>query len=242
MPGLVPLAAKRHRGEIRRVGLHQQTLGRNVARDLAQFIGSREGQDPRETDIPAHRDRRLRQGARGTEAMQQKGEIAAVVAFFPQDQGDIGVGVAGVDGQRQPGQARATDMGAEVFPLHLARRTVVEVIQSGLADPDHLRMPGERRQRFRCGNRRFRGVVRMHPDGAPEMFVRLGQCRKSLRLRQSGADGDHLAHPGGGSARQHLRQLHRGVVVEMAVGIDQHQGTTRSFPGSAETPPAAPAG
>ena len=45
---------------------------------------------------------------------------------------------------------------------------------------------------------------------------------------ERGADGDHLADPGRGGARQHVRQFGRGEVVQVAVGIDQHEGVTRT--------------
>ena len=113
--------------------------------------------------------------------MQQEGEFSAGIAFILQDLRDVGVGVARMDGQRQPGQAGGADVGAEVLLLHVARGAVVEVVEAGLADADHPRMLGQRGDGFGVGNRRFRGVVRMDADGAPEVGLRLGQRRKALR-------------------------------------------------------------
>jgi hypothetical protein len=95
--GLVALATE---GDWRNVGgisVYEQMLGGRVAGDLAQFIGSQEGQNAGEADIATHGDRRFRQGAGRAEAVQQEREIAAGVTFLLQDQGDVGVGVAGVD-------------------------------------------------------------------------------------------------------------------------------------------------
>jgi hypothetical protein len=93
--GLVAFASEDNWRKVGGVSLYEQMLDGKVAGDLAQFIGSSEGQDAGEADIAAHGDRRFRQGAGRAEAVQQEGEIAAGVAFLLQDQGDVGV--AGVD-------------------------------------------------------------------------------------------------------------------------------------------------
>ena len=53
--------------------------------------------------------------------MQKEVEVAAAIPFFLQDCGDVVVGVAGMDGQRQAGQPGGADMGAEIVLLHVAR-------------------------------------------------------------------------------------------------------------------------
>ena len=54
-PGrLVPLAPERHRREIRRIGLHEQPVGRKIASDRPDLARFRERQDAREADMPAH--------------------------------------------------------------------------------------------------------------------------------------------------------------------------------------------
>ena len=78
-------------------------------------------------------------------------------------------------------------------------------------------------QGFRRRDRGFGGVVRVHADGAPEVGVRFGHGGQAGGLLERGADGDHLADPGLGGARQDVRQFGRGEVVQVAVGIDQHR-------------------
>jgi hypothetical protein len=78
---------------------------------------------------------------------------------------------------------------------------------------------GEVGQGFWCGNRGFRGVVRMDTDGAPDVGVGFGQGWKCLGLHESGADGHDLGYAGGGGARQDIREFGCGVVVEVAVRI-----------------------
>ena len=174
-----------HRGEVGRVGLHQQTVGRNVARYVPEFAGFREGQDAGEADIAAERDAGLGQRAGGAEAVQEEGEVSPGIAFILQDCRDVVVGVAGMDGQRHAGQPGGADMGAEILLLHVARGAVVEVVQAGFADADDLRVVRHLGQGFRRRDRRFRGVVRMHADGAPEVRVRLGHGRQAGGLRRA---------------------------------------------------------
>jgi hypothetical protein len=88
---LVALATEWDWRKVVGVSFYEQMLGGKVAGHLAQFIGSREGQDAGEADIATHGDRRFRQGAGRAEAVRQEGEIAAGVAFLLQDQGDVGV-------------------------------------------------------------------------------------------------------------------------------------------------------
>ena len=106
--------------------------------------------------------------------------------------------------------------------------------------PMTLRMAGQggdilwRRDRF------LRRVMRMDADGAPEVRLRRRDRRQASRLRQRGADGHHPAHaqpPRRAPARPARSAV--GVVVEVAVGIDQH--ARRPARRSAGTRPAAPA-
>ena len=77
--------------------------------------------------------------------------------------------------------------------------------------PMTLGWRGQLGQRFRRGDRRFRGVVRMHARRCTRDSAWASASAGSVRrLRQRGADGDHLAHPGRGGARQHVRQFGLG--------------------------------
>ena len=61
--------------------------------------------------------------------MQQKVERPADIAFLSQNQGDIVISVARMNGQRQAAELGGADMGAEARLLQVARRLVVEIIQ-----------------------------------------------------------------------------------------------------------------
>ena len=89
------------------------------------------------------------------------------------------VGVAGMDGERQAGQSRGADMGAEAGLLHVARGAVVEVVEAGLADADDLGMAGQCGDVLGCRDRFLRRVVRVDADGAPEVRLRFGDRRQA---------------------------------------------------------------
>ncbi len=173
--------------------------------------------------------------------MQQEVEFPAAIAFIPQDCGDVVVRVAGVDGERQSRQSGGANMGPEAGLLHVARRSIVEIVQAGFADADDPLVAGERGDGFGRRDRRFGRMVRMHAYGTPEIGLRFDHRRQSLRLRQCGADGDHLADAGGGRTREDVRTFGLGEVVEMAVRIDQHQCIRPPARRSAGTRPAVPA-
>ena len=82
------------------------------------------------------------------------------------------VGLARMDDQRQAGLARRRDVGAEALLLRVARAVVVVIVEPGLADRHHLRMP---RARDQIGRRRCR-VPRGRCADA---------CRPSRRRRES---------------------------------------------------------
>ena len=93
--------------------------------------------------------------------------------FFLEDCGDVVVGLAGVDDERQAGLARGRDVAAEAGRL---RRVVagVVVVEPGLADGDAARMLGEPHE---IGGRDLgllMRVVRMRADAAPDFGVLLG--------------------------------------------------------------------
>ena len=59
---LVPLAAHRHRGQVRAVGLDQQPVQRHLRRHVAQVLGVLVRQHAGERDVQAHRQARLGRG------------------------------------------------------------------------------------------------------------------------------------------------------------------------------------
>ncbi len=118
--GLVALAAVRDRGEVGRVGLDQDTVGRQALRDGAQFVRCLERKDAGEGDGEAERDGALREVAAAGEAVQHGGE-GALPHFLLEDPRHVGVRVARMDDERQPGRPRRRDVSAEAPLLRIAR-------------------------------------------------------------------------------------------------------------------------
>src|SRR6185437_14662887 len=93
--------------------------------------------------------------------------------FLGQNTRRLGIGVAGVDDERQAGLARRAAMGAEQRLLLGPRAVLVIEIEPALADPHHL---GMLRQRNEPGNAwvRLRGrLMRVDADRAPDVAVAL---------------------------------------------------------------------
>ena len=217
------------RGKIRCVGLHQQSFERKVERDIPQFIGFWESQDTGKADISTEllspnsascRDE-LKQCSR-------KANSPPRIAFFLQDSGNVGISVAGMDRQRQAGQAGGTDMSAEIVLLHIPRRAVVEVVQAGFADADDLRMLGQRGERLRRRDLGLRGVVRMDPDGAPDIWRGFPPISVRWRTARWWCRWSPSRPPRPLGAGQHIGQFRRGVIIQVAVRIDQHRTMLQS--------------
>src|SRR5476649_2926650 len=199
--GLIGLAALRDRREVGRIGLHQQPLERNVAHDGAQALGRLEGDDARDRDIQAERQRAPRHLGARTEAVDHARESALGILFLEHVAG-LGVGIARMDDQRQAGLARRGDMDAEALGLFVARTVLVIEVEPGLADADHLGMARRLDQPFGGTLPLLLGLVRMDTNRAPDIAVTLGDRPHALELVEPRADGQHAGHTGGARARQ----------------------------------------
>ena len=182
----------------------------HVARNLPQLGRFREGQDARKTDMAAHRRSPPRPEARPEEKQcSRKAKSPPASRSSRRMARDVGIGAARVNGQRDAGQTRRTDMGAETGPLHLMRRGLIEVVETALADADHLRMT--------------RSSPRSSPARAPAPHARVaGGCRPSTRVPGSfstslpGCGGTaqgwsrwrpFQCHAGRPGARDHVREF-----------------------------------
>ena len=101
---------------------------------------------------------------------------------------DVGVGVAGVDDQRQGGAARGLDVDAQALGLQRLGLGAVVVVEAGLADADELRMP-----------RRARRAPRRSPS-APRGRA-AGGCRRPRRRPDAPRRSRERRRPGAGGCR-----------------------------------------
>ena len=97
---LVALAAVLAGRQIGRVGLHQEAVERHGLRHLAQGLGFLERDDAGEGDVEPQLQPRARQLGAAGEAVQHGGK-GTPRHLLAQDGGRVGIGVAGVDDQRQ---------------------------------------------------------------------------------------------------------------------------------------------
>ena len=159
--------------------------------------------------------------------------------FLLENSGDIVVGVAGMNHQRQAGFPGRGDMGAEAGLLAVARTVIVVVVEAGLAEADDLRMAGQGDQRRRVGFGLPAGLVGMNADGAPDVVVCLGDGQDPWELADPGANGQHPAHPGRRGTPEHAVDiLDKAGIVQVAVAIDQRHGQVAPsaiFPAASST-------
>ena len=141
---------------------------------------------------------------------------------------------------------RAARIWARKFSCCTSRgRAVVEVVQAGLADADDPGMAGHGGDVLRRRDRRFGGVVRMDADGAPEVRAAPRSSPAGVRDWASVVPMVTISPTPAAAARAStVGTFGLGEVVEVAVGIDQHQASLRHHAAgrrSAGTRPAAPA-
>ena len=127
---LVALSAMRRRGEIGRIGFHQNPIRWKIARYVFDILRILERQDARERDIVAERNSGLGQRPPGRKAMQD-GRESPLLHFALQDRRKIGVRLARMDHERQAGSSRRGNVSQK--PRSPARRAATD--RSGSRDP-----------------------------------------------------------------------------------------------------------
>ena len=221
---LVGAPAQRLRRKIRRVGLDQQPVERHFSRDIAQGFRILERHHAREGDIAAERKPAAGELGPSGEAMQHEGKGAARRLLL-EDAGNVVVGVAGMDHERQAGLSRRVDVGAEAALLILARAVVVVIVEPGLADRHHLRMARKFHDFFQRDVPLFRRMVRMGADRAVHIAMRLDDLEQIGESPHPCRDGEHEPDACTLGACQHGLALCGKVwKIEMAVAIDEHHG------------------
>ena len=120
--------------------------------------------------------------------MQHRRECAVGHLLF-QDACHVLVGVACMDDERQLGLARGGDMVAKALLLRDTRTLVVEVIQASLADGDHFGVAAQPHDLLHRHIQLLVRVVRMRPDGAEDIGVRVGDLQQPVEAADAGGDG-----------------------------------------------------
>ena len=108
------------------------------------------------------------------------GSEGTAVHLVAQDRRHIGVGLAGVDHQRQPRCPRGRDMGPEDGRRDLARDLVVVVVEPRFADPDAFRMARQGHEPFRRNIGFLGRLMGMSPHREEHVVVAFGDGRDGV--------------------------------------------------------------
>ena len=139
---------------------------------------------------PAERDRAAGEVGAAGEAMENERE-GALPGFFLENPRSIGIGFAGVDDQRQAGGTRRCDMGAKPAFLCIARTAVIVVVETGLANRHHLRVPRADDEVVRGDVRLLMRVMRMCADRAIDLGIALRDRKEAGKAAHAGRDTHH---------------------------------------------------
>ena len=154
--------------------------------------------------------------------MQHEGK-GALRRLLLQDAGDVLVGVAGMDDERQAQLARRRDMGAEASLLQIARAVVVVIVEPGLADRHHLGMPRQAHDLVQRDVFLFVRMMRMGADRAEDSVMGLDNLEQLAEAPHPRGDRHHEADPRRTRTGKHRLTLGAEIgKIEMAVTVDEH--------------------
>ena len=131
--------------------------------------------------------------------------------------------VAGVDDEREVGEAGGADVAAERFLLLVAGGFLVEVVEAGLADGDDFGMAAQGDDGVGFGERVFADAVGVDADGAPDPVPALHELDELAGLAHAGPDGDHLGDAVRRGPGDQVVAVGGFEHVEMTVRVDKHQ-------------------
>ena len=142
--------------------------------------------------------------------------------FVAQNAGDIVVGFARMDNERQREFAGQRDLGAEDALGDVGRRVIVVVVEAGFADSNTLRMRRQRADRRGVSLRLLSGVMRMRADGEIDRGKALGDRPQTIRLGDAGRDRRHPLYARRLGARHDVLDLVGKIgKIEVAMAVDQ---------------------
>jgi hypothetical protein len=204
---LVPFPSEGNGCEIRGIRLHEQAIRRHQSQEVvvSPFI---EGHDPAERHVPARVERELGQGV-GARVAVQDAEDAGGPGVANHRVGIV-FRVSGVDDHRLVQLVSERNLRRECGALRFARRIVVMIVESALADRHgrvreelaQLRHVAQRVKRGRVmgmysgGRKDEPGIVRRAPGGDRRRRKRLPDADDRQRARLAGARDYRVAVAG----------------------------------------------
>ena len=188
-----------------------------------------------ENEIESPRlERSLRELARAGETMKQGAE-PPLPHFIGEDCRHVGVGVPRMDHERQVKLAGKRDMSPKDPLSDVTRRTVIVIIEAGLADANAFGMSGERAHGVEILRVVPGRLMRMRADGEEHIVVTLRDRDHARALRHFGANGDHALDAGGAGALNNPVEVVGEIgKIEVAMAVDD----CHSAPAQVLTSPA----
>ena len=216
----VPLPPEGNRREVRGVGLHQQAIPRYKPHQVVvrPFV---ESHDPAERDVPFRVERELGQRVGARIAMEDSEDAGS--SGIANDRACIVFGISGVDHDRLVDLSSECDLSGEHSALGFARRVVVVIVESALANRDG-RLSKQLAQLRNVARRVERGcVVGMDSSGRKD---EPGILRRALgshcRRRERFPDADDRQRARNAGARDYrVAVAGEGRVREVGVAVDE---------------------
>ena len=224
IPARFRLAGQVTRQKIRPIGLEQQPIRWNLAHERQQVRAA-----PLVADPPGDADRQIQFQAgcellaRAGKAMGDPAHERRAVLF--QNSYKIRVCIALVQKNRLTDARSELQLAMKRLLLHSARRKVAKVIESTLADRDHLHERCKLAQLRQQLLSELFGVVRMYARGREEPpGMGTGHFDSLAGARTARASDDHLHYASGHRARNDRLTIGIEAVVS-EIDTDIYQGT-----------------
>ena len=225
--GLVALSSPGNRREVGRIGLSKERLRRNTTDYVGQLTPLLERDDACHADKQTQFNRTMGLGDRSGPTVHHPSPLRR--SALDQLQSII-VCLAAMDDHRKVRLISEFELPPESCPLRIARREVIVVVETDLADRNNTRMPGQFAEAVLCRSIVGARFMRMHADGGPDFTVPRSDLDSPCRAVEIVSDGDHAP-----DTRVHgTLDCGRGIfgevrVVQMAMAVEHQIGRRGAY-------------
>ena len=215
---LVSTATARHGSEVRRVGLDEKSVLRNLAKQVDGAERPERG-DARKRHVPTRRHG-LHEGASATGEAVQHTERPR--RHGPKRRRDVLVGVSRVHHDRQAELTSHLQMGVEVRALLRTRCAVIVIVEARLSDRDDLAvLLGEHADLAKALRFGVHYGVRVYTRGTPRPAPATNDLERASRIGDVGGDRDQTGDARvGGPTKHRLPVFPEGGVRQVAVTVE----------------------
>ena len=154
--------------------------------------------------------------------MQDEGK-GTLPCLLTQDLRHVGIGVTGMNYQRQSGRTRCGNMDAKASGLLVAGRLVIEIIKTGFADCHDLGMICKPEQLVQRHILLVMCIVRMGANRAEHIVKAFGNCQYLREFPHPRRDRHHAFDTRIASAcHDSIKLVGEIGKIQMAMAVDQH--------------------